>query len=332
MPNLLDFYVTLKARGKEQVQGEVADLQAKLKNSRLGAEINVKGIADLAGAGRPLVLVLQQFNALNEQMGKQAEAARKLSDRWRTLNAAFSTAGGIVGGFVRQGLAGTTMGERLNLQFQLLSREIANMFIPVLQKIVGVLQHVTTWFRSLSGPQQEMIGNVLALAVAARVLAPALTTVTTLLKGVGAALAILQAHPLVAIATAIAGLITLTGTWGDVLETVGAVFGRIGGFLSDLDERLTGGAVGRFLSGAWERVRDFLGLGGGQRREGSDRHELANVTRGPESFAASFTRFQTAALRTGQGNAPERTATATERTAAAVERLAGARPAPPAVD
>jgi len=76
----------------------------------------------------------------------------------------FAILTGSIMGFVNAGLAGTVEGNRLQTSLSYLYREIAGVFLPVIQKVTGWIQQLTGWFRSLSGEQQNMIMKMSLLA------------------------------------------------------------------------------------------------------------------------------------------------------------------------
>lgn len=64
---------------------------------------------------------------------------------------------GTIGGFVTAGLMGTTQANRMQVQMQMLSREIAGIFAPLIDDVIGKLQDLVDWFKGLSGTQQANI-------------------------------------------------------------------------------------------------------------------------------------------------------------------------------
>jgi len=140
-------------------------------------EFGVKGLGAVSTA-------LGQVKTQLEAVQKGAEAVGRVSTY------AFATATGAVAGFVRAGLAGTTAGEALHLRFQLLSREIAQLFLPAINKAIGAVGALVDWFRRLSGEQQVSIGRWTAAAAAALGVAAVLPKVAA---GVGLVAAALRA-------------------------------------------------------------------------------------------------------------------------------------------
>lgn len=90
--------------------------------------------------------------------GEGLQASAKSLQQWSSLTErVFNQAAGAIMGFVRSGLHGTAQGELLAYQFQLLSREIASIFLPTIQDFIGALQSTIDWFRALDSAQQKNI-------------------------------------------------------------------------------------------------------------------------------------------------------------------------------
>lgn len=226
--------------------------------------------------------------------------------------------------WVRAGLQGTTTGEQLGVQFQLLSREVANLFIGPLNKLIGGIQAVTNWFRSLDGSTQRLIGSVLTWGVVLAGAAAVIPRVIGGLQGIGAAMGLILAHPLIAVTAALVAIFART-------EEGRAAFARLGSALANLFGPLID-ALGRTLppliealAPAFEVVAnviativegitmlvngvrealEFLGIidarpaARGGARAGQDRQELTQKGGGIEDVRAAFGRFMAAAQRT----------------------------------
>ncbi len=263
-----------------------------------------------------------------DMLGKLTEGLKKVGE---AATVPFVIASAAIGGWVRAGLSGTTMGERLGLQFSLLSREIASLFIPVLEMVIGALQRVTDWFRSLSGETQALIGWTATAVVGLLGVATILPRIIGGISAMGNVLSVLAANPIVAIVGAIAALLVgteagrgalgrLAEAFAPILSAVGRLFGAlkpvfdlIGQAVSALADGIAS-VVGK-VADAVESVGDFLGntgravgegVLGGQAgpREGSNRQELANAGGKKEGLSAAFDRFQSAALRTSTSQPP----------------------------
>lgn len=112
--------------------------------AELFVEISLKGIA---GFSQGLSNVHNQLKAI--QTGAQA-----VGDVGTKAFAAMSIA---LGGWLRAGFSATAQGNLLALQFTLLHREIASLFLPELLKVTQALTQLVNWFQRLTGAQQENI-------------------------------------------------------------------------------------------------------------------------------------------------------------------------------
>jgi phage-related protein len=149
-------------------------------------------------------------------------AVSKLAD---AAKVGFSLLTGVVGGFVTAGLAGTGQAERLGQALQSLSREIAGIFLPVVEKVIDGVKKVTSWFEQLSGHQQDQIMRWTAAAGAALfMLAIFPKIVTGITAVIGAIRAVTAA---LAAAGAASGIATggLTTIFGIVASLVAAFVG-----------------------------------------------------------------------------------------------------------
>ncbi len=307
-----------------------------------------------------------RFEQISAQSGRFAASLDALKGKMAQLGQATSSAFGgatsMITSFARAGLSGTTMGERLGLQFTLLSREIASLFIPVLERVIGVLQSVTSWFRNLSGPQQAFIGGIAATAIALVAVAAIIPRIIGGLQGMAAVFTLLSANPFIALVGLIAALLVgtesgrsalgrLAAAFGPIVTAVGQLFAALKPVIDLLGSVV--GAVADFIGGiasgiasGIEAVTDFLGFTSeadrrrsaqqqAQQRQqaGRDRQEVAGTTRGREGLEATFLRFQEAALKTGQGDTAMRQLTEAQRQTALLRQMTGnmSEPAPPAI-
>jgi hypothetical protein len=104
----------------------------------------------------------------NEKLGVMKDGMSRIAG---PAAAGFAILTGAVMGFVRAGLAGTVEGDRLQLRFQMLSREIAGVFMPVITAVTDKLTQAVQWFKHLTGENQNLImrivlGTAAALAFA----------------------------------------------------------------------------------------------------------------------------------------------------------------------
>ncbi len=134
--------------------------------------------------------------------------------------------GGVTAGILawaRAGFQGTSAGEALSLRFQMLSREIANLFLPALIKLVEWLDRVIGWFHKLSGAAQTAIGVTVLVTAALVGLAVALPFVAAGFKALAAGITAALS------ATGIGALLPLIGA---ILVVIAPLVGALIGLFS----------------------------------------------------------------------------------------------------
>jgi hypothetical protein len=106
---------------------------------------------------------------LREAMGpEQFDRARAAAERYgaslnglaqgsRLLTVGLAGASAGLVGFARAGLQGTVQGEQLRLRMQLLSQQVASVFLPTLDKLSAGLDTLTAKFRAMDGAQQAQV-------------------------------------------------------------------------------------------------------------------------------------------------------------------------------
>jgi hypothetical protein len=154
---------------------------------------------------------------------------------------AFAAATATLGGFVRAGVAGTTMGELLSLRMEMLSRQIGSLFVPELQAASDAIGRAVDWFRALSGEQQRNIARWIEGGLAA------LATATILPK------------VFAGITLVVTGLKSLTAAWLGVGAATGGLLPLLGAVLSGLAALTVGSEAGRKgFMGLFDVVRPLL--------------------------------------------------------------------------
>ena len=174
------------------------------------------------------------FAASEAIQGRLAGIEKAAGTIGMAVSNSFGTAVRFVEGFVRQGLAASAMGDYLNYQMSELARQVGSVFVPVFQAASEKLQQVINWFRNLTGEEQAQLrfwgmvsfGVLTASAALPKVIA-AFSGLDTAIRGIGTAMGVLAAHPLVAIGVAIAAAVTASGRWKEIIESIGNAAGRI---------------------------------------------------------------------------------------------------------
>src|ERR1051325_9441152 len=291
---------------------------------------------------KALMEIKANLKELNAELLKQIPGIflGKLEELSKSAARGFAVMTVGITGFVTAGLSGTALGERLTFQLSMLSREIANVFLPVIESISNGLQRLIDWFRSLTGEQQNSIAYWSVFGI----------TVLGIVGTIGKVIAIVRE-----LKTALAGLAIVQALLNGLTLNFAAIAGGIaavalvGGTLALANEAgkaATGGATassgkGGSRTGA-PQIKEFDKLGrpiyyepgeisnvtGQPIRGGVARNQLDNASSGFSSLQETFRRVQLAALRQNVGItneekqllAQERTARATEATASYLQK------------
>src|SRR5216683_1983591 len=172
--------------------GTLADYVVQF--SSRGAEVLKKTIGEIHGE-------MEKMQAGAEAMGRKAGLA-------------FATLTGTVGAFVARGFAGSQQMNAMAFQMERLSRGIAGMFVPEMNKVIDLVGQAADFFRSLTGAQQDNIKRWIEAAAVGLGLAMVLPKVFAGLSLVAAGFK--------AVAVGIAAGFSATGI-GAQLPLVGAV-------------------------------------------------------------------------------------------------------------
>lgn len=142
---------------------------------------------------------------VSEDGKKAADGLGGLSRGGLLAGAAYAYATSKLMGFVRAGLEGTTAGVRLSYSTQMLQRQIASVFLPAIEAVIGKIQALTEWFKGLSGEQQRVIARFTGLGLAALAAAKVVPRLADALKVVGVG------SPLLLVAGGLAAILARSG-------------------------------------------------------------------------------------------------------------------------
>jgi Sec-independent protein translocase protein TatA len=189
-------------------------------------------------------------NALIAKMREHEKASRNVAGAVGLAKAALT-------GWVTAGLAGTVQGQQLAVQFTFLNREIASIFLPVVERATQALRGLVQHFRSLTGTQQETIGRTVQAALAFGTMLTIAPKLTGALGGLGGSLkTVLLANPLLALAAGLVAVLSLTDRGRQSLSSIGSnllkAFQPVADFLADV------------ILPALEDLSEFLATAGGQ--------------------------------------------------------------------
>lgn len=178
-------------------------------------------LASLPRVGELGSAAFGKLAAATRQAGQVMDGMGKSIDKARDSIAASPLAiGAAVAGFemltnaarswVNMGLQGTNYGNALHAQMQLLSQQIAGVFVPVIQAVTDGVRRLSQWFRSLTGDQQAIIRHFVEAAAVMVIAHKAVGRITEALGGfVKAGLAALTAVAGGIVSTLIPAFVTL---------------------------------------------------------------------------------------------------------------------------
>ncbi len=199
-------FITFSAKGLDQLDKRTQEYtkhvdEARKRNARLASDINSGTYAKLAtqlrAVNREYEMMQKKANlqVLVAEHGKFGAILRNNEKDFRRLGIAagigIAGAVGLAAGLVRSGLQGTVEGQRLDLAWTRLSRQVAGIAVPAIERLVKVLESITNAFRSLSGPQQRIILDIGLMTVGIIALTAALRTMGVVLgaiRGIGGAI------------------------------------------------------------------------------------------------------------------------------------------------
>lgn len=183
---------------------------------------------------------------------KAAESSKKFEG---FVKNAFTVAAGVVSGFVRAGLSGTAAGERLAYVFTQFSREVASVFLPVIQLATAALEKITDWLRNLSGSGQAAI-----LAIGAAI-ATAVAVATGGLSAVLSAVVLVTAAFYRFMQATEGGrnaLAKIQGIFARIGEKIGPLLERMGERISEVIDRFTNSKAFDAIVWATEKWLDYV--------------------------------------------------------------------------
>jgi Sec-independent protein translocase protein TatA len=189
-----------------------------------------------------------------EGLQKQSDSLQKSTV---LLAGAFGYATGKLQGMAGAGFANTVQGEQLRVQFFFLHREIASLFIPVIEKATSLLRELVQRMRQLTGAEQETISRTLLAGVTFLGIVNIVPRVTAALRTLSASLTGFAAgNPLLALAAGLVAVLSLTDRGRQSLSSIGSnllkAFQPVADFLADV------------ILPALENLSEFLATAGGQ--------------------------------------------------------------------
>lgn len=114
-----------------------------------------------------------------------------VTNQFQSLAQSLQNVGSSLQRLATAGIAATTEGNKLAYTWTLFTRQIASIFLPVLDIVIGAMLRLTEWMRGLSGEGQSLAMNIGLASVAAKVLIPALTMLRSIFSPIALAVGLL---------------------------------------------------------------------------------------------------------------------------------------------
>lgn len=112
--------------------------------------------------------------------GQLQNVVSDLTNAFKSLATQVQSLGNSLQRLATAGISATAEGNRLSFMWLMFSRQIAGIFLPVVNLAINALSTLTQWFKSLTGEGQSIAMSISLVAVGMKVLLP----IFNLLKGV----------------------------------------------------------------------------------------------------------------------------------------------------
>ena len=232
-----------------------------------------------------LDVVTTSLTQLQSGLGQVKSVIDKVSQGFQIALAPAAALTATITGLALAGFQGTVQMQQLQFNFQLMTREIASIMVPVIELVTRMFQRLWMALAKLGGDGQRFL---MAIAVGVAAVAIGLGAVVTTLTLVSAAIGIVigVASVLTVVVGALAAAVTgatgglnlllaafsllvsvqFTAYGAAVVGTMGAISGVIG-FVIAYSQELRSSlwmvieAFGNLISAAWPIVKVFLAIG-----------------------------------------------------------------------
>jgi len=94
--------------------------------------------------------------AIKKAQADMAAAAKEAAIRLQQAQSAVVSFSNAISGFIRAGLQGTAEGNRLSYAWMLLTKQIASIFLPVIERMTAGIQRLTSYLGGMDGVGQRV--------------------------------------------------------------------------------------------------------------------------------------------------------------------------------
>jgi hypothetical protein len=268
-------YKTLSLlEGVNRREGQNA--QKYRKDAKEELEYQIKNTAAMRGYGAAKTAIFGALIRANAALGNWNRGLARVQESLAPVSTmtgrAFAVLTAGVMGFVYAGMRGTVEGNALTLRFQLLSREIAGVFKPVINGIINALDRLRAWLHGSSDGTKQLVMNLVlgaaaGLGIAKVMSGPLFSAISGAILGIqaltaaGIELDVVTGGILLVVGALVVGVAALavgTETGRTALSALWGAAVKLGGTLQPLIDVVSSVAteIGDMVS---EDVLDFLG-------------------------------------------------------------------------
>lgn len=141
--------------------------------------------------------------------------------------------------------------------FGKIAGQLADVLMPVLEQLTDIMSQVLTFISGMSPETLQVITTILLVVAAISPIAGMISGITTVVKGLGTALAFLSANPILLIIAAVVAAVAAIALFGDQIQ---AILSKADDFLQNIfakDWTETFGILGRPLNALFTHLKEL---------------------------------------------------------------------------
>lgn len=141
--------------------------------------------------------------------------------------------------------------------FGKIAGQLADVLMPVLEQLTDIISQVLTFISGMSPETLQVITTILLVVAAISPIAGMISGITTVVKGLGTALAFLSANPILLIIAAVVAAVAAIALFGDQIQ---AILSKADDFLQNIfakDWTETFGVLGRPLNALFTHLKEL---------------------------------------------------------------------------
>lgn len=141
--------------------------------------------------------------------------------------------------------------------FGKIAGQLADVLMPVLEQLTDIISQVLTFISGMSPETLQVITTILLVVAAISPIAGMISSIITVVKGLGTALAFLSANPILLIIAAVVAAVAAIALFGDQIQ---AILSKADDFLQNIfakDWTETFGVLGRPLNALFTHLKEL---------------------------------------------------------------------------